>query len=233
MIFIKELKRYWYINLKDYKKSIIPVLLNIVIVLLFYMFINNTMTLNYIVAYSTVWILLTSQLGLMQEFLSDAKAKRIKYYFIGNRSITQSYLSRYIIFCIKYSFLYYIFIKFTYFVGIIQYNIRIYDVLLLCIGLVAVFFVNYILSLIMILNKRLQIVLNLFRCLVFYFLISSGSKILPLSYAIHNLGNNFFVNAHFKEIDGVIIILNSLFYVLAGYYFCFMITKLLKYKIVE
>ena len=233
MTFIKELKRYWYINLKDYKKSLIPILVNFVVVLMCYILMKKNITETYLVAYSIVWILLTTQMGLMQEFLLDVKAKRIKYFFIGKRSLVHSYYARYTIGCVKYSMIYYIFIKFAYYVGVVQYNIKFYEVALLCIGLCAIFFINYVLSLLIVLNRKLQTAINLLKCIVFYFIISNNSILLPLSYVIHNLGNNFLKNKHFGIYDVVIIMINSIIYIFIGYYICYRSTKFVKYKLVE
>lgn len=233
MLFLKELRRYWFINLRDYKKSVIPMAFNIGVIFLFYLFLKKDMSYTYIVSYSIIWLLLTSQLGMLQDFSSDMKSRRIKYFFNGDRNLTSIYLSRYIISCTKYSILFYLFFKIIQLTNVIQYNLKFIDVILLCIGLYSFFFINYILTLMTVLNKKMQVAFNFLRCLILYFLIMSNSKILPLSYAVRQLGDNCFANTHFTMNDGFIIVLNSMIYCILGYFICLLLTKYLKYKILE
>ena len=126
---IDEVKRYWNINLKDYKKSVIPMLFNLFIAIIMYLLLDDIMTETYVVSYCIAWLLLTSQMSLTQEMLQDASKRRIKYFFMGKNSLTKAYFCRYVIACMKYTVLFFVFVKIMNCIGIIQYSIRIYEIL--------------------------------------------------------------------------------------------------------
>lgn len=233
MLFLKELRRYWFINLKDYKKSIIPIGVNIVVVMLFYFFIQKNLSFTYIMSYSIIWLLLTSQLGMLQDMSNDIKTRRIKYFLSGDRNLSGIYLSRYIISCTKYSVLFYVFFKIMVLAGVIPYNLTCMDAILICVGLYSFFFINFIITLMTVLYKKIQVAFNFLRCIVLYALIMSGSKFLPIAYVVRRFGDNCLANEHFSVNDGVVILLNSVTYCVLGYCICLLLTKIFKYKIVE
>lgn len=230
---VNEFKRYWNMNLKDYKKSIFPMLFNLFIVIIMYILLDDIMTETYVVSYCIAWLLLTSQLSLTQEMIQDTSKRRIKYFFMSNNSLTKTYFFRYLIACIKYTILFFVFVKFLYLIGIIQYSIQIHEILLICIGLSSLFFINYCLTLFVVINKKMLMAINLLKCLFLFFIIKKPSIILPASYVFHNLGNYFFVDGHFDLYDSIVISINSISYIILGYLICICFTNMLKHKLVE
>lgn len=81
MMFLNELKRFWIINLKKPKKSFIPLIFNVIIIIMLYLIFKENISQTYIFSYSIAWLLLTSQIGMLQDFSVEKKAKTIKYYF--------------------------------------------------------------------------------------------------------------------------------------------------------
>ncbi|MBR2407382.1 MAG: hypothetical protein IKB07_00325 [Lachnospiraceae bacterium] len=233
MNFINEIKRYWNINLKNLKKSIVPMIFNFIVVIIMYVLLDDIMTETYVVSYCIAWLLLTSQLSLTQEMLQDSSKRRMKYFFMGTNSLTKTYSLRYLIVCIKYTILFFVFIKLTDFIGIIHHSIRLYEAFWVCIGLFSLFFMNYCLTLIVVINKKMLMAINFFKCIILFFIIKKPTVFLPASYVFHNLGNHFFSDNHFNLHDGLIIGINSIVYIILGYLICIYFTNMLKHKLVE
>ncbi|SFQ48120.1 hypothetical protein SAMN02910358_02376 [Lachnospiraceae bacterium XBB1006] len=230
---MNEIRRFWIINYRNVKKIVLSIALNMLIISAIVFLMENENINTYIVAYSIVWVLLSVQISFYKGILEDKKSKTIKYYFIENNSMVYIYFIRYSIICLKNIIIFGCLLDLAYLLKVIYFSVNVIDILVFYLGLWSLFFIDYTICIINLLNKKIQTALNVFKCILLYTIMYKKSIFLPASYAIRRLGDNLLAGHHMKTSEVGIVLINACTYVLVGLFFTKWLTKKSKYSIVS
>lgn len=224
-VLILEIKRYYYLTYKNFFKTIF---LNFLIFILFYIFFKNTMSNEYIIIYSIVWLFMSSQMICTKDLTEDYKNNNIKYY---TNQISKVYFIRYLLHCLKLIITIYLLLIISYSIHIINFRINFLDSLVLFLGLLSIYLPSLLFAIFTVLFNKLYTVINIFRVLLLYIIASSENIFLPLSYSIKLITDKFVFNIYYNPSNIFPILLNCILYTLLGYLISSKIIWSLRYKL--
>lgn len=220
-----EINRYRSLNFRSKKDILKTIILNIIIVLLIKNIFKDALYEEYIISYSLVWYIMSLEMSVIKEISEDYNNKIIKYY---DENIDNVYYSRYIIHTIKSLVILYIILSVSYMFDIISNNINLYDILILFVGALSIFFLNYILALIYTLKKKYINLFNIFRVIIIYILASNTNRFIPFGGICNLILNKLIYGVEYNFIEIVKILIPMFVYILIGRFIIYIINT--KYK---
>lgn len=232
MFFIRELKRFWFLNLSKPKKVILPIILNILIISVCFILLKDWISSEYIFAYLIVWLFFSTQMSMYKDLQLDKQSGKFKYYFLSsNTFLVKVYNCRYLIYLLKNCVLLYGIVCILKMGGMLMNGISIRQVFIITVAFYSIFFMLFILSLLGVIYDKLSIAINFIRGVIFFYMLVNSSYFLPMGGVINNIANCFLGYTN-DNINLIYVLLNFIIYSIVGYLISILFIKKMKLNIV-
>ena len=233
MLFINELNRYFFLNVSKPKKSLLPLLLNVSIVVVFYNFFRDYITIDYVFAYLMVWLFFSLHSFLSKDLQGEIKNGHIKYYFSESFCrFINVYFCRYILCLIKNLCMIIIIIYVLNLLGLIENHLSIYDYTCLFVGFSSLFGMFFILTLLENRYHHLKLAMNFLLVGSYFFLLINKSQLVPLGGVINNVAMRF-LEYSMEKVNLMYLLANGTCYLLIGYVMATFLIYILKTEILK
>lgn len=234
MIFVNEFKRYFYLNLSNPKKTILPLCLNLFIIISIFLGIFKAyVTVEYIFAYLMVWLFMTVSTSIKVDIQAEIKNGRLKYYFLESPNhMVCVYFYRFILCLTKNVVLLALIIFLLKIVGLIEVLLDIKYYLFLFLEFVSIFGIIFILALFECLYQKIRTAIN-FLLIGFYLLmLINTSQVAPLGGIVNYMALDF-MGLPTVNLDFVDLIINVMCYSVASYILSNLVVGVMKIKIIK